>query len=478
MKGTFLFGKETFMATTRLISMHQNKGKSTAKCLADRIDYALNPDKTNDGEYISSYECDPKTVQGEFLLSKRIYYDITGREQVNDVIAYQIRQSFKPGEITPELANKVGYELALNFTKGNYAFIVATHIDKSHIHNHIIYNSTSLDCTKKFRDFLGSGKAVAKISDYICLENGLSIIENPKRSKNHYGKWLGDKKPITHSQNLRNTIDEILSKKPTDFDAFLLEMKQVGYSVKQGKYLAFKNKDQKKFIRLRSLGNGYSEEEIKAVIDGKKPFVNREKVTEKIQSPVNLLLDIQAKLQDGKGAGYERWAKIFNLKQMAQTINFLTENNLLAYEDLEKKAQASTDNFNQISAEIKAIEKRMTEIGNLKSHIINYSKTRDIYTAYRKAGYSRKFYEEHTADLLLHKAAKAAFDEREEAKLPSVKALQTEYSELLSEKKKAYIKYHSTKKEMKNILTAKANVDRLLGENILEKEKEKHKKQR
>ena len=466
------------MATTRLISMHQNKGKSIANCLADRIDYALNPDKTNDGEYVSSYECDPKTVQGEFLLSKRIYSDITGRNQTNDVIAYQIRQSFKPGEITPELANKIGYDLALKFTKGNHGFIVATHIDKAHIHNHIIYNSTSLDCTKKFRDFLGSGKAVRKVSDRLCLENGLSIIENPKRGKNHYGKWLGDKNPITHSQKLRNTIDEILSKKPTDFDDFLLQMEQAGYSIKYGKHLAFKNKEQKKFIRLGSLGEGYLEEEIKEIIKGKKSFVNRKEAPEKSHSHINLLVDIQAKLQAGKGAGYERWAKIFNLKQMAQTINFLTENNLLVYEDLEKKAQTSTENFNQLSAQIKATEKRMTEIGNLKTHIINYSKTRDTYTAYRKAGYSKKFYEEHTADLLLHKAAKTAFDELENKKIPTLKVLQKEHSELLFEKKQAYSKYHSTKKEMKNILIAKANIDRLLVENIPDKEKEKHKEQR
>jgi hypothetical protein len=466
------------MATTRLISMHRNKGKSIASCLVDRTDYAINPVKTNDGKYISSYECDPKTVQGEFLLSKRIYSDITGREQANDVIAYQIRQSFKPGEITPEFANKIGYELALKFTKGNHAFIVATHIDKAHIHNHIIYNSTSLDCTRKFRDFLGSGKVVRKISDRICLENGLSIIENPKRGKNHYGKWLGDKKPITHSEKLRNTIDEILSKNPTNFDVFLSQMEHAGYSIKQGKYLAFKNNDQKKFIRLRSLGEGYTEEEIRAVINEEKPFANRKRATVKSQSPVNLLVDIQAKLQAGKGAGYERWAKIFNLKQMAQTMNYLTENNLLEYEDLEKKAQTITDNFNQLSIQIKEAENRMTEIGNLKTHIINYSKTRDTYTAYRKAGYSKKFYEEHTADLLLHKAAKAAFDEIEGKNLPTVKALQTEYSVLLSEKKKTYAKYHSIKKEMKNILTAKANVDRLLGEDISEKEKEKHKEQR
>jgi hypothetical protein len=458
--------------------MHQNKGKSIADCLADRTDYAKNTNKTNDGEYISSYECDPKTVQGEFLLSKRIYSDITGREQANDVIAYQIRQSFKPGEVTPELANQIGYELGMRFTKGNHAFFVATHIDKAHIHNHIIFNSTSLDCTKKFRDFLGSGRAIRKISDRICLENGLSIVENPKRGKNHYGKWLGDKKPVSHSEKLRLAIDETLRKKPADFDTFLSEMKLEGYEIKTGMHISFKSENQKKFIRLRSLGSGYSEEEIKAVIDGNKPFVNRKRATEKSQSHVNLLVDIQAKLQAGKGAGYERWAKIFNLKQMAQTINFLTENNLLSYEDLDKKAKAVTDNFNQLSAQIKAAEKRMTEIVSLKTHIINYSKTREVYMAYRKAGYSKKFYEEHTADLLLHKAAKAAFDSLEGKKLPTVKALQMEYSKLLSEKKKAYGKYHSTKKEMQDILNAKANVDRLLGENISEKEKEKSQEQR
>lgn len=458
--------------------MHQNKGKSISDCLVDRTDYAKNPHKTNDGEYISSYECDPKTVQAEFLLSKRIYSDVTGREQKNDVIAYQIRQSFKPGEITPELANKIGYELGMRFTKGKHAFIVATHVDKAHIHNHIIYNSTSLDCTKKFRDFLGSGRAVQKVSDCLCIENGLSIIANPKRGKSHYGKWLGDKKPVSHSEKLRNYIDKILIKNPADFDEFLSEMKLAGYEIKTGKHISFRSESQKKFIRLRSLGSGYSEEEIKAVIHGKKSFAYKKKVNEKSKSPVNLLVDIQAKLQAGKDAGYEQWAKIFNLKQMAQTINYLTENNLLIYEDLEKKAQNITDNFNQLSAQIKAVEKRMTEIASLKTHIINYSKTREVYTAYRKSGYSKKFYEEHTADLLLHKVAKVAFDNLESKNLPTVKDLQVEYSELLSAKKKAYVKYHSIKKEKQNILIAKANVDRLLGENYESDRKEKTQEQR
>lgn len=277
---------------------------------------------------------------------------------------------------------------------------------------------------------------------------------------------------------MKIAIDGILRKNPADFKAFLSEMELAGYEIKKGKHIAFKSADQKNFIRLRSLKAGYSEEEIKAVIYGKKPFTDRKKINATPQSDVNLLVDIQTKLQVGKGAGYERWAKIFNLKQMAQTINFLTENNLLAYEDLEKKAQAVTNKFNQVSDQIKVAEKRMTEIRKLKTHIINYSKTREIYTAYRKAGYSKKFYENHAANLLLHKAAKAVFDELDSKKLPTVKALQAEYSVLLSEKKKAYSKYHSAKKEMQNVLTAKANVDRLLGQDMVAKEKDKSQDQR
>ncbi|WP_339362242.1 relaxase/mobilization nuclease domain-containing protein [Vallitalea maricola] len=470
------------MATTRLISMHQNKGKSIADCLADRTDYAKNPDKTNDGELLSSYECDPKTVQAEFMLSKRQYDDITGRKQASNVIAYQIRQSFKPGEITPELANKIGYELGTSFTKGNHAFIVATHIDKSHIHNHIIFNSTSLDCTKKFRDFLGSGRAIAKISDRICLENGLSIIENPKRSKGHYGKWLGDKKPLSHSDKLRQTIDEVLAKKPTTFDEFLQLMQGAGYEIKSGKHYAFKGAEQKKFIRLRSLGEGYSEDELKAIIEGKA--LQREVKKSSVKQPkrqeksINLLVDIQAKLQQGKGKGYEQWAKIFNLKQMAQTVNFLQEHKLLAYADLEEKAKKCTATFDELNTQIKTAEKRMAEIQVLKKHIINYAKTRDVYTAYRKAGYSQKFFEEHRAELTLHKAAKAAFEELGVKKLPTVKTLQAEYADLLSEKKKAYGQYHAVKKEMQDILTAKANIDRLLGLEQEQKAKENSQEQR
>jgi hypothetical protein len=468
------------MATTRFISMHIGKGKSVAESIKGRTDYAENPDKTDGGRLVTSFNCNARIVDAEFLLAKRQYAAITGRQiRKHDVLAYQIRQSFKPGEVMPEEANKIGYDLAMRFTKDKHAFIVATHIDKAHIHNHIIFNSTSLDCTRKFRDFLGSGRAVRRLSDQICLEHGLSIIENPKRSGKSYNKWLGDKKPLSNQEKLRRTIDGVLLERPVDFNAFLLKMEAAGYEIKRGKYPAFRAPGKEKFTRLRSLGKEYSEQEIREVIEGKNSLPSSRSVqTQATPQKVSLLVDIQAKLRAGKGPGYARWAKLFNLKQMAQTLNYLTENGLLDYGELEEKTAKATARFNELSAQIKAAENRMAEIGNLKKQIYNYSKTRAVYIAYRKAGYSKKFYAAHEGDLLLHKAAKQAFDSLNVKKLPTVKSLQSEYETLMDEKRKIYSEYIVARKEMRELLMAKANVDHILGHTPATPEKEKGRKQR
>ena len=225
------------MAATRLIALHVNKGKTVAQCLADRTDYSQNAAKTNDGEFISSYECDPKTADEEFLLSKRQYQHITGRQQKNNIIAYQIRQSFKPGEITPEEANQVGYETAMRWTKGKHAFIVATHIDKSHIHNHIIYNSTSLDATRKFKNFFLSGLAVQRLSDMVCLEHGLSII-TPKPYRERQKRTVYPKKR-TQRDELCDAIDAVLKQKPKSFDGFVQALADMGFEFKDGKQNQF-----------------------------------------------------------------------------------------------------------------------------------------------------------------------------------------------------------------------------------------------
>lgn len=236
------------MAATRLIALHVNKGKTVAQCLADRTDYSQNAAKTNDGEFISSYECDPKTADEEFLLSKRQYQHITGRQQKNNIIAYQIRQSFKPGEITPEEANQVGYETAMRWTKGKHAFIVATHIDKSHIHNHIIYNSTSLDATRKFKNFFLSGLAVQRLSDMVCLEHGLSII-TPKPYRERQKRTVYPKKR-TQRDELCDAIDAVLKQKPKSFDGFVQALADMGFEFKDGKQPAFKGENQKRCISI------------------------------------------------------------------------------------------------------------------------------------------------------------------------------------------------------------------------------------
>ena len=290
------------MAATRIISMHVNKGKTIAQCLTDRTDYAMNPDKTENGELISSYACDPHTADAEFLFSKRQYRLLTGREQRNDVIAYQVRQSFKPGEVTAEEANRIGYEFAQRFLKGKHAFIVATHTDKAHIHNHIIWNSTTLDCKHKFRDFLGSGKAVARLSDQICMEHKLSVIENPKRGNHSYNQWLGDKAKPSNREVLRMAIDEALKKKPDSFEAFLKLLEAEGYTIKMGKNITFSHPDFQRNIRMGSLGKGYTEEEIRAVISGRTHHTPRKRRVTAIpqKQKASLLIDIQAKLNEGK----------------------------------------------------------------------------------------------------------------------------------------------------------------------------------
>ena len=458
------------LAATRLIALHKNKGKSVAACLKSRTDYAQNPDKTQQGELVSSYECSPLTVDEEFMLSKRQYELMTGRRQKNDVIAYQIRQSFKSGEITAEEANKVGYELAMRFTKGKYAFIVATHTDREHIHNHIIYNSTALDSTRKFRDFLLSGLAVQRLSDLICLEHQLSVIEiKPYRERQKRTLYPPRE---SNRDKLCAVIDNILlNEKPASFEGFLQKLEQQGYEIKRGKYTSVKGTRQKRFIRFRTLGAGYSEDEIKAVIAGESEHRPHQKQPPKEQ-PFHLLVDIQAKLAEGKSMGYARWAKRYNLKEMSKTLIFLQENKIGSIEEMQERIDAATARYHELGDSIKATETRMAEIAVLRTHIVNYARTRPVYDAYRKAGYSKRFLDTHREEITLHKAAKTAFDEAGLKKLPKAKDLSIEYAELLKKKKEAYPDYRKARDEMQELMKAQKNVEMFFAEEKSTTEKE------
>jgi hypothetical protein len=461
------------MAATWIKRLKILKGRTILQSLSGRTDYAENPDKTEGGKLVRGYACDPRSVDEEFLLAKREYEYLTGRDNgQKNVLAYHIRQAFKPGEITPEEALEVGCELAGRFTKNRHAYIVAVHTDRAHVHCHIVFNSTRLDCRGKFNNFWGSTFAVRRLSDLICAEHGLSVIENPKpvQSKNYAGR-LDGKEP-TFQEKLRRKIDEVLPS-CQNFEDFLAAMRAVGYTVNtKRKHITFTAPGQTRTTRLDTLKGDHTEAAIRERLAGVRTVAPSGTViilptgTGGGHTRVNLLIDIQAKIREGKGEGYEHWARIFNLKEAAKTLIFLKENGIDSYDDLKAKASSASGGFSELSGKIKDADRRLSEISELQKHIGTYGKTRDVYAQYIKSGRSEKFLEEHRADITLHMAAKNHFDGLgygKKKKLPTIAALKQDYAALLAEKKKLYGGYRAAKSNMQELLIAKGNADRILG---------------
>lgn len=455
------------MAATRLMALHHLKGKTMMQCLKERIEYSLNPLKTEQGEYTSYYECTPEAVVEEFALSKREYEHITGRQQQRGVVAYMIRQSFKPGEVSAEEANKIGYELAMRFTKGKHMFFVATHTDRKHIHNHIIYNSTTLDCTRKFKNFFLSGRAVQKLGDLICIENSLSVIEpKPYAERVKENRY---KDSVSKRDLIRKDIDLALLQRPSNLEILLKILHEQGYEIKYGERLSIRKKDEEgRFVRLSSLGEGYTEEDLKLTFE--KGIGVRRKKKKGYQRDLSLLIDIQEKIQDGKGGGYTYWAKVFNVKQMAQTILFLQEHEFESFEQLDQATNETIKRFHEAAEQLKSLDQRIGTSKELKQQIIQYSKTRETYVEYRKSGYSKHFLEMHREAIESHKAAKQSFDKSGVLKIPRVKELNQQISESYDKRKSIMEEYYQLKEEMRKITVVRENVSRILNEKVEQKE--------
>ena len=442
--------------------------------MKERFDYGQNPDKTEGGELISSYGCDHMTADAEFLLSKAKYKAATGREQRRDadVLCYQIRQSFKPGEITPEEANRIGYETAMRWTKGKYQFFVCTHIDKEHIHNHIYYNSTAYDRSRKFRNFIGSSFALRRLSDRVCLEHDLSVIANPKlHSKGwylHYGQWLGENQKLSQKEQICLAIDAALTERPVDFADFLRRMETAGIQVKHGRggAISFLVPGQQRAARFRAstLRDGYGPEDVQAVIDGKAP--TRTATARKAPAPrrVNLLIDIQERMRQGKGPAYERWAKVYNLKQMAAALQYLKEHQLFEYDDLAAKTDAATERFHTLAGDIQQTEAELSRVSDLMAAVVQYAKTRPAFDGYKAAKYSRKYLAEHEAELADYRAAKATMAELLGGeKLPKMDVLKEKRRQLAAQKKAFYLEYRKAQQDMRELVAVKGSVDHLRG---------------
>lgn len=375
------------MAATRLMALHIVRDRTLAESLKERMDYTEDELKTEQKRYISTYGCDIETADEEFLLSHREYHANVRDIRKKEIIAYQIRQSFKPGEITPEKANEIGYELAMRFTKGDYAFTVCTHTDKKHIHNHIVFNAISMDGKKKFRNFYYSGIALRRISDILCFENGLSII-----------------KPAPYAERK-----------------------------KQGRYSRTKNYTDKK---------------------------------------LEFIKDIESKVLAGKGKGYVNWAKRFNAKQMAKTILFLQEHKISSYEELKAITDERSGKVRQLMDSMKAKEALLAENKKYQKAIIDYGRTRKTFVAYKKSGYSKKFYAEHEAELLIYKAAEEVYKNAPGRKIPPMQELREGYGRILAEKKAEFLEYAQIKKDMNEYLIAKKNLELLYQQEEEKKERE------
>ena len=453
------------MAISNILPRKTMRNRTRLQSMTERHDYDQKAEKTRDGELVSSYMCSPETAAKEFEESKQLYHQLTGRKQPpkRDVIMYRIIQSFKPGEVSPEEANRIGYELAMKFTGGQHQFVVSTHVDKKHIHTHIEFNSTNLNCDGKFVNPLNSYLILRRLNDDLCRAHGLSVIEHPKERTKPEGEAAAIKYGISFKEQLRQTIDRMIPD-CRDYDDFLARMRAVGYEIKEGKQLSFRAPGQERFTRSCRLGADYTKEALRerSIHRGGRSSAARKAVPHAGRK-VNMLIDIQAKMAAGKGAGYERWAKIFNLKEAAKTLNFLIENDLTDYDELTVRAEQAGDRFDEVSRRIKQLEGRMAEVAQLKTHIINYSKTREVYAAYKKSRHKKEFLAEHGAEIAQHEAAKKAFDALDGKPIPKVAQLSKQYAALLAEKQEQYAEYKALRQDMIAYRTAKQNVDKILG---------------
>ena len=457
------------MATTRIIPMHINKGKTISQCMKARIDYVKNPDKTEDGTLISSYECTPESADHEFVLARNEYMSLVGKQNPNEVIAYQLRQSFKPGEVTAEEANQIGYQLASRLLGGDHAFLVATHTDKKHVHNHIVFCATSLDCTHKFRNRWNSSRLVAEISDELCREHYLSVIENPQNKTVSYDKWQGDQKELTQRDSLRMIIDAALRLQPDGFDALMQLMEEAGCLIKQGAHISIRPPEGKRYIRLDSLGAEYSEASLRQSLDGKHIHIPKVPRRDYTPSQVKRLIDIEAKLRTGKGNGYMVWAERNNIDAKAQSIIYLKEHQISSLDELEAQIMVLRSERNALHASIREKQNRMKEINQQRQAIRDYRRTKEIYTQYKDSGWSVKFYNEHRDEIEAHRKAQAVYTAAE-GKLPTLKKLSAEYDSLRELKKKDELALEELKPQLTTLNHIKYNCN-ILMRDVLPEEK-------
>lgn len=425
--------------------------------MSKAIAYILNPEKTDEKLLVSSYGCASETAAREFEWTRKIA-EQKGMNPVR-IIARHVIQSFEIGEVTPELAHEIGKQFADEILGGKYEYVLTTHIDKDHVHNHLIFNAVDFVDYHAYKSYKRIYYDMREVSDRLCKENGLSVIPPSQNKGMGYKEYTEAKRGTSWKQKLKQTIDRIVIT-AKDYDDFLRLMQEAGYEIKTGKYISFRAKGQERFTRSKTIGENYTEERIKERIAGRTPRRSQRQTTPK---GISLIGDIQERIRLIDSRGYEYKAKLTILKEAARTLNYLTENSLLQYADLEKKVEDVHSSYDRTGKELKGVEARLREVQPLIKNISNYQRLKPVYDAFQKAKDKPSFKAKHEAELVIFEAARSTLLAMQgDEKLPSLKRLQAEQQRLLEEQQRLYDERAKLKKEVKQIETIKSNVDTFL----------------
>ena len=437
--------------------MAVTKIKAIRGTLSKAIAYILNPEKTDEKLLVSSYGCASETAAREFEWTRKIA-EQKGMNPVR-IIARHVIQSFEIGEVTPELAHEIGKQFADEILGGKYEYVLTTHIDKDHVHNHLIFNAVDFVNYHAYKSYKRIYYDMREVSDRLCKENGLSVIPPSQNKGMGYKEYTEAKRGTSWKQKLKQTIDRLVIT-AKDYDDFLRLMQEAGYEIKTGKYISFRAEAQERFTRSKTIGENYTEERIKERIAGRTPRRNRRQTVPK---GISLIGDIQERIRLIDSKGYEYKAKLTILKEAARTLNYLTENNLLQYADLEKKVEDVHSSYDRTGKELKGVEARLREVQPLIKNISNYQRLKPVYDAFQKAKDKPGFKAKHEAELVIFEAARSTLLAMQgDEKLPSLKTLQAEQQRLLDEQQRLYDERAKLKKEVKQIETIKSNVDTFL----------------
>ena len=441
--------------------MAVTKIKAIRGTLSKAIAYILNPEKTDEKLLVSSYGCASETAAREFEWTRKIA-EQKGMNPVR-IIARHVIQSFEIGEVTPELAHEIGKQFADEILGGKYEYVLTTHIDKDHVHNHLIFNAVDFVNYHAYKSYKRIYYDMREVSDRLCKENGLSVIPPSQNKGMGYKEYTEAKRGTSWKQKLKQTIDRLVIT-AKDYDDFLRLMQEAGYEIKTGKYISFRAEGQERFTRSKTIGENYTEERIKERIAGRTPRRSQRQATPK---GISLIGDIQARIRLIDSKGYEHKAKLTILKEAARTLNYLTENNLLQYADLEKKVEDVHSSYDRTGKELKVVEARLREVQPLIKNISNYQRLKPVYDAFQKAKDKPSFKAKHEAELVIFEAARSTLLAMQgDEKLPSLKTLQAEQQRLLEEQQRLYDERVKLKKEVKQIETIKSNVDTFLAPSV------------